>query len=79
LWSGLLILYTHPYPLEVVEPLTPMRGDSAHIHTPDGVLLYLVLGGWISVALALVAIAVRRVRGQDRKGVLAAAMVDALP
>jgi cobalt/nickel transport system permease protein len=46
-----------------------------HIHIPDGVLpVWLWMAGYV-VALALVALAVRRVRGQERKGVLAAAMV----
>jgi len=50
-----------------------------HIHIPDGVLpIWLWMTGYL-VTLALVAIGVRRVRGQERKGVLAAVMVAALP
>ena len=46
-----------------------------HIHIPDGVLpFWLWMAGYF-VALVLVALAVRKVRGQERKGVLAAAMV----
>jgi len=46
-----------------------------HIHIPDGVLpVWLWTAGYV-VTLALVALAVRRVRGQERKGVLAAVMV----
>jgi cobalt/nickel transport system permease protein len=46
-----------------------------HIHIPDGVLpIWLWIAGYV-LALALVALAVRRVRGQERKGVLAAVMV----
>jgi ABC-type Co2+ transport system permease subunit len=50
-----------------------------HIHIPDGVLpIWLWIAGYV-LALALVAMTVRRVRGQERKGVLAAVMVAALP
>jgi ABC-type Co2+ transport system permease subunit len=46
-----------------------------HIHIPDGVLpVWLWMAGYV-VTLALVALGVLRVRGQERKGVLAAAMV----
>jgi len=46
-----------------------------HIHIPDGVLpVWLWTAGYV-VILALVALAVRTVRGQERKGVLAAVMV----
>jgi cobalt/nickel transport system permease protein len=46
-----------------------------HIHIPDGVLpIWLWMAGYV-VTLALVALAVRRVRDQERKGVLAAVMV----
>lgn len=46
-----------------------------HIHIPDGVLpVWLWMAGYF-VALVLVALAVRKVRGQERRGVLAAAMV----
>jgi cobalt/nickel transport system permease protein len=46
-----------------------------HIHIPDGVLpVWLWMAGYV-VTLALVALAIQRVRGQERKGVLAAVMV----
>ena len=49
------------------------------MHIPDGVLpIWLWMAGYL-VTLALVVTAVRRVRWQDRKGVLAAVMVAALP
>ncbi len=50
-----------------------------HIHIPDVVLpIWLWIAGYV-LTLALVALAVRTVRGQERKGVLPAVMVDALP
>ena len=49
-----------------------------HIHIPDVVLpIWLWIAGYV-LTLALVALAVRTVRGQERKGVLPAVMVAAL-
>ena len=46
-----------------------------HIHIPDGVLpIWLWVLGYI-VSITLVAFAIRKVRGQERKGILAAVMV----
>ena len=46
-----------------------------HIHIPDGVLPVWIWAAGYVVTLALVALTIRRIRQQERKGILAAVMV----
>lgn len=47
----------------------------AHVHIPDGVLpVWLWVAGYV-VSLALAALAISRIRGQERKGIMAAVTV----
>ena len=46
-----------------------------HIHIPDGVLPIWLWSAGYAILLSLVALAIRKVRGQERRGVLAAVMV----